>query len=398
MAYIPSSSGGNTGTGSGLVRIVWTETVNDADNTSTINAYTQIKRSSSGTTTGTFSGTVTIDGTSKSISEYGSWTTTWQTVGSSYSKTISHNTDGTKSITISTSLTQSGTTMAGTYKTSATVDLTTINRQSTLNPIDDFSINTTDSIPISITKYVNTFTDNLVISIGNTTIKNVSNISDGAEITFSSSEVAAIKNLMSSPQIELTFTLTTLNGATTIGTSTQTAIGSTLDQSVLDSYAKSNTGYKYAINGIVDTTLEDGLQVCGALYVTSLQSSIRFSATTGWKRVAELSRQSFGDMLFVGAGGGYGHILKFECAYYEGFGAIYQHQSCYIKLNGFYFTKARIIYQNYSTAYLELYQYRELEKSVDIRLGSISKGITLYDTDTAGSIPDGYTAVEYTFT
>lgn len=35
----------------------------------------------------------------------------------------------------------------------------------------------------------------------------------------------------------------------------------------LDSYSKSNTGYKYAINGIADETLDDGLQVNGKLYL-----------------------------------------------------------------------------------------------------------------------------------
>ena len=35
----------------------------------------------------------------------------------------------------------------------------------------------------------------------------------------------------------------------------------------LDSYSKSSTGYKWAINGIVDETLDDGLQVNGKLYL-----------------------------------------------------------------------------------------------------------------------------------
>lgn len=39
------------------------------------------------------------------------------------------------------------------------------------------------------------------------------------------------------------------------------------DGKVLDSYYKSSTGYKYAVNGMVDTSLDDGLQVGGSLYV-----------------------------------------------------------------------------------------------------------------------------------
>lgn len=39
------------------------------------------------------------------------------------------------------------------------------------------------------------------------------------------------------------------------------------DGKVLDSYYKSSTGYKYAVNGMVDTSLDDGLQVEGSLYL-----------------------------------------------------------------------------------------------------------------------------------
>lgn len=42
------------------------------------------------------------------------------------------------------------------------------------------------------------------------------------------------------------------------------------DGLVLDSYSKSSTGYKYAINGIVDDTLEDGLQVNGKFYLNGI--------------------------------------------------------------------------------------------------------------------------------
>ena len=55
-------------------------------------------------------------------------------------------------------------------------------------------------------------------------------------------------------------------------------VNSSIDDGlVLDSYNKTNTGYQYAINGIVNETLEDGLQVYGSLYINGKkQENIEF--------------------------------------------------------------------------------------------------------------------------
>ena len=248
----------------GNIRITWTSTLNAGANTSSVTATVQIQRVASGTTTGTFSGNVKIDGTSYSISKYGSWSTTWTTVGSA-TKTVTHNEDGTKSINIQSTLEQAGTSLEGTYKagTSGTANATldNNNRASVLGVITDFGI--TDTKTIAITKYVAGYTDKLIISSGTTTIKTINSITNGYSLTFSAGEITTIKGLMTSPKINLTFTLSTYDGATQIGSnSVKTASVSSLDKPIMFNYIKKENGfYQMAINGIVDDNISDPLQV-----------------------------------------------------------------------------------------------------------------------------------------
>lgn len=241
-------------------RIVWSSTKNDSNNTSNVTATVQIKKTGSSSTSGTFGGTITIDGTSYSVSKYGSWAWgDWRTVGSA-SKTVTHNENGTKAINISANLKQTGTSMAGTYTASGTATLDTINRASKLNAIDDFKL--TDTITINITKYITTATDKLQIKLGDTLIKEIDNITNGYELTFTTGEQTTIKNLMTSPQATLIFLLTTISGDTTLGTSTQSATVTSLDKPIYRNVIKKENGhYQVAINGVVDTTINDTLQV-----------------------------------------------------------------------------------------------------------------------------------------
>lgn len=253
-----------SGNGSGTCdcRIKWSSSVIEGTNQSKVTASIQVYKSGSSSTSCTFEGSIKIDGTSYSISKYDSWSWgTWHTIGSK-TKTVTHNEDGTKSISISGSVkTADGTTtMSGTYKASGTAKLDDINRASKLGEIDNFGI--ADTITIPITKYVSTFTDTLVISYGDTTIKTISNITDGYELTFSGAEQSTIKSLMKSPQIALTFTLTTLNDATTLGSSVQSAVVTSLDQPVFRHVIQKENGkYQVAFNGLVDESNDAPLQV-----------------------------------------------------------------------------------------------------------------------------------------
>jgi hypothetical protein len=241
-------------------RIVWNSTKIDSDNSSLVEMTTQIKKSGSSSTTGTFNGVNTIDGTEFSVSKKNTWAWgDWRTVATS-SKTVKHNDDGTKQIDISTLLTQNGTTMAGTYRASGTITLDTINRASRLQTIGNFDLN--DTIIIGINKYVTSAVDTLQIKIGDTLIREVTNIANGYELTFNDTEKTTINSLSTSPQVSLIFLLTTVNGETVLGTSTQSVLVTLLDKSMFrEIYQKENGKYQVAINGLVNTNINDVLQV-----------------------------------------------------------------------------------------------------------------------------------------
>lgn len=248
---------------SGTGKIEWSSSVISGTNKSSVTAIVYARRTSGSGTYCTVSGSVTINGSSKSISKYrGSddkWTTSWKEVGR-YTTEVTHNEDGTKSINISFSISADTGGMDGTAKGSGSATLDKINRASKLNAIDDFKL--TDTITINITKYITTATDKLQIKLGDTLIREVANISNGYELTFTTTEQTTIKNLMTSPQATLIFLLTTINGGTTLGTSTQSATVTSLDKPVYRNVIKKENGhYQVAINGVVDTTINDTLQV-----------------------------------------------------------------------------------------------------------------------------------------
>lgn len=241
-------------------RIVWNSTKIDSDNSSLVKMTTQIKKSGSSSTTGTFSGDNIIDGTEFSVSKKATWAWgDWRTVATS-SKTVKHADDGTKQISISTLLTQTGTSMAGTYRASGTITLDTINRASKLQPISNFDLNAT--IIIGINKYVTSAVDTLQIKIGDTLIREVTNIANGYELTFSDTEKTTINSLATNPQVSLIFLLTTVNDGITLGNSTQNVLVTLLDKPMFrEIYQKENGKYQVAINGFVNTEINDVLQV-----------------------------------------------------------------------------------------------------------------------------------------
>ena len=138
-------------------------------------------------------------------------------------KIITHNSNGTKSISVGGSFTNSyfGNTVS---ISDVLVELPTIPRESVLGTISDFTIG--NSIDIPITKYSSSFTDTLEISLNGTTIKTISNITNGYDVDFTTSELNNIYGLLPSVTYgTFTFKLTTKSGSTTIGTSTQTSRG-----------------------------------------------------------------------------------------------------------------------------------------------------------------------------
>lgn len=266
-------------------KVEWTSSVISGQNASTVTATTYIKRAASGNTACTFNGNISIDGQSGSISKYRSdWTTSWKAVGS-VTKTVQHNADGTKSLTINSSVStaDSSTSLSGTYVANGTITLDTINRASVLNKIDDFKL--TDTITIEITKYISSATDKLIISANDTIIKTINSILNNDSISFTTEEQNAIKELMISPQIELTFTLTTTNNESVIGTSIQTATVTSLSMPVYRNIIKKSNGYyQVAINGVVDENYDEPLQIYdddGNILNATITGSVTFTKLSG---------------------------------------------------------------------------------------------------------------------
>lgn len=217
---------------------------------------------------------VTTDGTKKSgtntVGLSGGATKTL----ASGSKNIYHNADGTKSFSYSFSqefaITYSGSSI-GTKKGNGTGTLDTIPRGSKLGTVPNFT--TGSSVTIPITKYSNSFTDNLTIKIGSTTIKTINDISNGDSVSFTSAELTKIYNaLPSATKGTITWQLTTKNGNTTIGTSSKT------------STVTINSNIKPTISGITLAEATSGLATKFGAYIqnkSKITGTVNASAGSG---------------------------------------------------------------------------------------------------------------------
>lgn len=161
--------------------------------------------------------TVTIDGTNYtgSIPEY-----TPSVSGTSLKRItgipIPHQTDGTKTINLSFNVKDNtgASYTCGNASKSGTLTLTNIPRGSILGDIDNFNLLDSQGNPtiisLNITKYIDTFYDELNIKIDNTLIKTYSDIKNNDSITFTTQELNQIYNLSkNSNNVPLSFILTT---------------------------------------------------------------------------------------------------------------------------------------------------------------------------------------------
>lgn len=116
-------------------KIVWSATQSIDGNYSMVTATLYYSRNNTGYTTyGTWSGSITINGTNKTSSSSLSITYNSNTKAITSTVKVPHNNDGTKSITISATGSMSGTTLSSTSVTD-TIILTTIPRAATLNSL-----------------------------------------------------------------------------------------------------------------------------------------------------------------------------------------------------------------------------------------------------------------------
>ena len=122
-------------------RIVWSATSNGtAANTSTVEASLQVKRTNSYTTTGTWTGSLNIGGTSKSFSTHTGISNSWVEM-LAFSKTVSHNDDGSGTCYLYGKISApTGTSLEGkSVSASQTVNLDKIARKANITAAPNFN-------------------------------------------------------------------------------------------------------------------------------------------------------------------------------------------------------------------------------------------------------------------
>lgn len=141
-----------------------------------------------------------------------------------YTADIAHNTDGTGSITYQGYFQGTAKPDPGNTTQTYTLTLTTINRKSTWNTVNNFNFE--NSFSFTYTEQVSSFTANVTLATGTFT-KTITNYISGANITLTTSEKNQLYALApNSTSLSFTLTLTTLNGTTEIGTDVVTKTGS----------------------------------------------------------------------------------------------------------------------------------------------------------------------------
>ena len=144
-------------------KIEWSSTPNNSANTSSVTAKLYFKRNNTGyITSGTGSFTLSIDGQTQTVSAYLSIGTSW-VLAASASKTINHNGDGTKAITISASGSIPSTTLTST-SCSGRVSLDTIPRASSISAA--YAVTVGNKCKIVFTPASASFWYKIVFSIG----------------------------------------------------------------------------------------------------------------------------------------------------------------------------------------------------------------------------------------
>lgn len=157
---------------------------------------------------------LTLDGTRFSGSYSGITTSTSRQVIASRSKVVTHNTDGTKSVSASASLTVTGTSL-GTLYGSASKTLSTIPRASSVKLSSGGTVGS--QATFAITRYSTSFTHRAQWRVNGTSSWN--NIGTGYTTSFTWTPPMSILNSFpntASPKVDIL--LTTYNGSTSVGT------------------------------------------------------------------------------------------------------------------------------------------------------------------------------------
>lgn len=208
------------------LRISWSATQNVAANTSTITADMYLVQDSSWSINiGTRANTLTIDGTataitSPAINNGGGRTTL---LGSA-SKTVAHNSDGTRNVAISATFNLNATISGTKYSSitaSATVQLDTIPRASSFT-LSASSVNLGGTIGVTITRHSSNFTHRLRYSWGQTS----GTIATGVGTSYTWTVPLSLANgIPNGTNGTCYITVDTMSGSTVIGSVTKSFTG-----------------------------------------------------------------------------------------------------------------------------------------------------------------------------
>ena len=210
-------------------KVVWSESgASSSTNKSTVKAAVYYYRDDSLKTYGTVTGTLTINGTGKSLSKYVELTASsgWVEIGEN-SVSVTHSSDGSKSITISWSGGFGSGVSAGNQSTSKTVTLTKIARASTptTNPT---ALTLGTAFTIKTNRASSSFTHKIHIWWGykdknNYTEKWITNVGDSVSVTLTEAEGWA-SYLPNSASGVLGISCETFSESTSLGTTQITRV------------------------------------------------------------------------------------------------------------------------------------------------------------------------------
>lgn len=222
------------------LKAVWSATQNISTNASTVTVKLYLETDYSLNVGGRTATTITINGEVFHISAPSIKTSVASnTLLGTATKVITHDSDGTKSITMSAyypiAATISGTYYGSITASSGTVALDTIPRASTITSFPNFTIG--DGIPIALDRKVSSFTHTLTLKVGSTVVATRTGIGANTTLTLDTAEQDKIYNAIPKDvSTPITLLCDTYGGTTKIGATQSKTATATVGASIVPSF------------------------------------------------------------------------------------------------------------------------------------------------------------------
>ncbi len=253
MASSGSILGSYHSNGNYRIRLDWDITSQSIENnTSNVRVRTYLIADWSLSYSATKNGSTTVDGSTQtwSTSTNRSGTGTWLVGERSF--TVGHNSDGTKTASISgwfdLNITLGSGAYVGRLSASGSANLDTIPRASSISSFNNFVIG--DSISYSISRASSSFTHDVRLRIGTTNIWTTTGVGTGGTITLSDAQKAQIYDAMgSNSSITVNLWVQTKSGSTNIGSAvTQNRTASKASASTISNTPNFTIGSNPTVN------------------------------------------------------------------------------------------------------------------------------------------------------